>query len=174
MPIAAVPNGVDIRKLTPTQKRALDELLKKQQEENILQTAIKVAVPTVAFVGVSAFAIASTFAYLKDLELPTVKDVVTGAGDLVSDTILTGVEAIAGKQEPLTPEFTPSGAGPIPRCQRWESDYVDIMTKVNAGEAEGFFGTVTGALLLKNVIKNMKREGCERPLTIPESQWNEA
>ena len=173
MGIAAIPQGVEIKKLTPTQERALDKLLKAQRDENTLQTAIRVAIPTVAFVGVAGAAIATTFAYLKDIELPTVKDIVIGGGDIVSDVIVGGVEKIVGDQQPKTPEYLPSGAGPIPICKRWETDYVDVMAQIQEGEAEGYVGTVVGALLQKNIIKQMKKRGCDRPVTIPASQWNE-
>lgn len=173
MGIAAIPQGVEIRKLTPTQERALDKLLKAQRDENTLQTAIRVAIPTVAFVGVAGVAIATTFAYLKDIELPTAKDIVTGAGDLVSDAIVGGVDAIVGQRQPKTPEYTPSGAGPIPICKRWETDYVDVMAQIQEGEAEGYVGTVIGALLQKDIIKQMKKIGCDRPVIIPQSQWDE-
>jgi hypothetical protein len=173
MPIAAVPQGVEIKKLTPTQEKALDKLLKAQRDENTLQTAIRVAIPTIAFVGVAGVAIATTFAYLKDIELPTPKDIVTGAGDLVSDTILDGLGALAGEQQPLTPEYLPSGAGPIPICKRWETDYVGTLESIAEGKAEGAFGTITAALAQKNIIKQMKKRGCKRPSTIPATQWDE-
>ena len=173
MGIAAIPQGVEIKKLTPTQERALDKLLKAQRDENTLQTAIRVAIPTVAFVGVAGAAIETTFAYLKDIELPTVKDIVIGCADIVSDVIVGGVEKIVGDQQPKTPEYLPSGAGPIPICKRWETDYVDVMAQIQEGEAEGYVGTVVGALLQKNIIKQMKKRGCERPNSIPATQWNE-
>ena len=173
MGIAAIPQGVEIKKLTPTQERALDKLLKAQRDENTLQTAIRVAIPTVAFVGVAGVAIATTFAYLKDLELPTVKDIVTGAGDLVSDTIVGGVDALVGEQQPVTPEYLPSGAGPIPICKRWETDYVTTLEQISQGEADSITGTIVGALVQKNIIKQMKKRGCDRPMTIPQSQWDE-
>jgi hypothetical protein len=173
MAIAAIPQGVEIKKITATQKRALDELLKAQRDENTLQTAIRVAIPTVAFVGVAGVAIATTFAYLKDLELPTVKDIVTGAGDLVSDTIVGGVDALVGEQQPVTPEYLPSGAGPIPICKRWETDYVTTLEQISQGEADSITGTIVGALVQKNIIKQMKKRGCDRPMTIPQSQWDE-
>ena len=173
MGIAAIPQGVEIKKLTPTQERALDKLLKAQRDENTLQTAIRVAIPTVAFVGVAGAAIATTFAYLKDIELPTVKDIVIGGGDIVSDVIVGGVEKIVGDQQPKTPEYLPSGAGPIPICKRWETDYVDVMEQIAEGEADSITGTVVGAVLQKNIIKQMKKQGCERPVVIPQSQWDE-
>jgi len=173
MGIAAIPQGVEIKKLTPTQERALDKLLKAQRDENTLQTAIRVAIPTVAFVGVAGVAIATTFAYLKDIELPTAKDIVTGAGDLVSDAIVGGVDAIVGQRQPKTPEYLPSGAGPIPICKRWETDYVDVMAQIAEGEADSITGTIVGALLQKDIIKQMKKIGCDRPVVIPQSQWDE-
>ena len=157
MAIVAVPPGVEIKKLTPTQERALDKLLKAQRDENTLQTAIGVAIPTVAFVGVAGAAIATTFAYLKDIELPTVKDIVTGGGEIVSDVIVGGVDTIVGKQQPKTPEYLPSGAGPIPICKRWETDYVDVMAQIAEGEADSITGTIVGALLQKDIIKQMKK-----------------
>ena len=167
MAIAAIPPGVEIKKLTPTQQKALDKLLQQQRDENTLQTAIRVAIPTLAFVGVAGVGIATTFAYLKDIELPSVKDLVTGvtvdAGSLVADTIT----AVVGRNDPKTPEFTPSGAGPIPRCTRWESDYVDTV-KENSGPVEG---TILAVAQL-NIIKNMKAEGCTKPMSINQSQWD--
>ena len=168
MAIAAIPPGVEIKKLTPTQQKELDKLLQKQRDENTLQTAIRVAIPTLAFVGVAGIGIATTFAYLKDIELPSVKDLVTGAtvdaGSIVADTI----SVIVGRNDPKTPEFTPSGAGPIPRCTRWESDYVDTI-KDNPSPTE----VVLLALAQKNIIKSMKREKCDKPSIIPQSQWDD-
>jgi len=167
MAIAAIPPGVEIKKLSPTQEKALDKLLKQQRDENTLQTAIRVAVPTLAFVGIAGIGIATTFAYLKDIELPSVKDLVTGAtvdaGSIVADTI----SVIVGRNDPKTPEFTPSGAGPIPRCTRWESDYVDTI-KDNSGPVES---TILAVAQL-NIIKNMKAEGCTKPSVIKQNQWD--
>ena len=173
MGIAAIPQGVEIKKLTPTQEKALDKLLRQQRDENTLQTAIRVAIPTIAFVGVAGAAIATTFASLKDIELPTVKDIVIGGGDLVSDVIVGGVDTIVGKQQPKPPEYLPSGAGPIPSWKRWETDYVDVMAQIEEGEAEGYVGTVVGSLLQKKIIKQMKKQGSDRPMIIPASQWDE-
>ena len=41
MPITAIPKGVDLRKITPVQKRALDELLAKERGTSALTTAIQ-------------------------------------------------------------------------------------------------------------------------------------
>ena len=168
MGISAIPPGVEIRKLTPMQERALDKLLKAQRDENTLQTAIRVAVPTLAFVGVAGIGIVTTFAYLKDIELPSVKDIVKGAGVDAGGIVADVITTVIGRDNPRTPEFTPSGAGPIPRCQRWESDYVTTI-KDDPGPIE----TTLLATAQLNIIKNMNAEGCSRPSSIPARQWNE-
>jgi hypothetical protein len=174
MAIVAIPRGVEITKVTKAQERALDKLLKAQRDENTVQTAIRVAIPTVAFVGVAGVAIATTFAYLKDIELPTVSELATNAGGTVSDLLISGIETVTGQNEPSTPEFLPSGAGPIPRCKRWETDYVTAKETEAQKGTLGPLDTVFGALTMKRIIQNMKREGCERPVIIPLAQWNEA
>ena len=57
MPIAAVPQGVELRKISAVQKRALDDLLRNQRENNLLETTISAAVPALAFIGVGGAAI---------------------------------------------------------------------------------------------------------------------
>jgi len=167
MAIAAIPPGVEIKKLTPTQERALDKLLKSQRDENTLQTAIRVAVPTLAFVGIAGIGIVTTFAYLKDIELPSVKDIVKGAGVDAGSIVADVITTVIGRDNPRTPEFTPSGAGPIPRCTRWESDYVNTIK-----DDPSPYETVLLATAQLNIIKNMKAEGCTKPSSIKQSQWD--
>lgn len=169
MGIAAIPQGVEIKKLTPTQERALDKLLKAQRDENTLQTAVRVAVPTLAFVGVAGVAIATTFAYLKDIPLPSVKEIVKGAGVDAGSIVADVITTVVGREEPRTPEYTVSGAGPIPRCTRWETDWADSRARQDkASELE----KPLIALGQLNIVKNMKREGCSKPLVIPQKQWD--
>ena len=59
MPIAAIPQGVEIRKISSVQKRALDELLKQQKEQSLLQTAMVALIPSF-----TALTIAGTFGYI--------------------------------------------------------------------------------------------------------------
>ncbi len=162
MSIAAIPPGVEIKKLTKTQERALDKLLKAQRDENTLQTAIRVAVPTLAFVGVAGIGIVTTFAYLKDIELPSVKDIVKNAGVDAGGLVADVITNVVGRENPRTPEFTPSGAGPIPRCQRWETDYLD--SRVRQDKASEFEKPLI-ALGQLNILKNMKTEGCSKLLS---------
>ena len=172
MPITAVPNDLDLRKISSAQKRALEEYYKHTKETSLLQSTITTIIPSFAFLTAVAGVSSLTLAYLSGAKLPSTKDIVTGAGDLVSDVIVGGFEAVAGKPEPNTPEYLPSGSGPLSRCLRWETDYVELARLINEGEADSIGGTVVRALLVKRVIKNMKKEGCDRPSTIPADQWN--
>ena len=179
MPIAAIPQGVELRKITPTQKNALDDLLKKQKEGSLLQTAIAVTIPSVALLVASGAAVA-LFYYKDELEeyirnLPTT--VATAAGGKVADVItdLGGAVAKAAgfSDDPTTPEYLPSGVGPLSRCKRWEVDATEILSRIQTGNLSKS-QTVKAALALKRVAKNMKAEGCSRPASITTVQWNEA
>ena len=173
MPVIAIPKDIEFRKVTPLQQKSLEKIMGDNQNR-LLQA---VAIPTVALtaltiVGGAAYLFRDNIAqFAKDnvdnigeAIVEKIKDTATGAGDLVSDTIVT----IVGRDEPKTPEFTPSGAGPIPRCQRWASDYVHTV-KENPSPTE----IVLLALAQKNIIKNMKRDKCDRPSIIPQSQWDD-
>ena len=52
MPITAIPAGVEIRKITAVQKRALDELMSKQNTTSTKTTALAVGLPAI-FLGLA-------------------------------------------------------------------------------------------------------------------------
>ena len=177
MPITAVPQGVELRKLSAVQKRAVDDLLRNQRENNLLETTISTAIPALAFAGVGGAAVLVAYSYLNDLKIPTAKEVAkavtTAAGEIVSDVVIDvggGLAKAAGFEDnPTTPEFLPSGLGPLSRCKRWEVDAVEIVSRIQGGLNE--VEKVQAALALKRVIKNMKKEGCDRPTAISVDQW---
>ena len=173
MPVIAIPKDIEFRKVTPAQQKSLDKIMSETKNNTLRAVAIPtIALTSLAVVGGTAFLFRNqlqTFVEdnkdkLTEAIIEKINDTVTGAGDIVSDTIVT----IVGRDEPKTPEFTPSGAGPIPRCQRWASDYVDTI-KDDPSPSE----IVLLALAQKNIIKNMKREKCDRPSSIPQSQWDD-
>ena len=173
MPVIAIPKDIEFRKVTPTQKKGLDKLL-QESKTNILQAVAipTIALTTLAIVGGTAYIFRKQISdfveenvdNLTEAVTEKIKGAATGVGDVVSDVIVN----VVGRDEPRTPEFTPSGAGPIPRCQRWESDYVTTI-KDDPGPIE----TTLLATAQLNIIKNMKAEGCSRPSSIPARQWNE-
>ena len=173
MPVIAIPKDIEFRKVTPAQQKSLDKITNENKSKLLTAVAIPtIALTSLAIVGGTAFLfreqIKNFVEESKDDLVGAItnkiKDAATGAGDIVSETIVT----VVGRDEPQTPEFTPSGAGPIPRCLRWESDYVNTI-KDDPSPTE----IVLLALAQKNIIKNMKREKCDRPSSIPQSQWDE-
>ena len=177
MPITAVPQGVELRKLSAVQKRAVDDLLAKQRESSLIENFVTSALPALAFAGVGGAAVLVAYSYLNDLKIPTAKEVAkavtTAAGEIVSDVVIDvggGLAKAAGFEDnPTTPEFLPSGLGPLSRCKRWEVDAVEIVSRIQGGLNE--VEKVQAALALKRVIKNMKKEGCDRPTAISIDQW---
>jgi hypothetical protein len=178
MPITAVPQGVELRKLSAVQKRAVDDLLQKQRESNLLETTISTAIPALAFAGVGGAAILVAYSYLNDLKLPTAKEVAkavtTAAGEVVSDVVIDVGGAVAKaagfEDNPTTPEYLPSGTGPLTRCTRWATDAVEVLGRVQSGKLSNT-EKVQAALATKRIIKNMKAEGCDRPSAISIDQW---
>jgi len=164
MPITAIPQGIELRKISSTQKKAIDELLKKQKETSLLNTAIPATVVLVIAGGAAAI-----FLFRDEVTEWAKKQIEGGAisaGKKVADIITT----IVGRENPRTPaEFTDAQGNvmTIPRCTRWETDYVDTQTMAQEG------GSVTAlALAQLNIIKNMKADKCTRPVIIKQSQWD--
>ena len=173
MPVIAIPKDIEFRKVTPAQQKSLEKIMSDSKNNTLRAVAIPtIALSTLAIVGGTAFLfkdqikefVQENVDDLTGAITEKIKGVVTGAGDIVSDTIVT----VVGRDEPQTPEFTPSGLGPIPRCKRWESDYVTTI-KDDPSPTE----IVLLALAQKNIIKNMKRDKCDRPSIIPQAQWDD-
>ena len=62
----------------------------------------------------------------------------------------------------LNPEANPRDyqyAGPLTRCQRWETDLVDIESKNGGGIDRAF------------VLRKMKSEGCSKPAFVDAGEW---
>ena len=185
MPIAAVPQGVELRKISAVQKRALDDLLRNQRENNRVETTISAAVPALAFIGVGGAAILVAYSYLKDIEIPTAKEiakvVTTAAGEVVSDVVVDVGGAVAKaagfENDPKTPEYISIAGtmkGPLSRCKRWELDAQNWYEKTYLSGKLSKSETVQAALAAKIIIKAMKAEGCDKPSSFSQEQWNEA
>jgi hypothetical protein len=160
------------------QKRAVDDLLARQRESSLVENFVTSALPALAFAGVGGAAVLVAYSYLNDLKIPTAKEVAkavtTAAGEIVSDVVIDvggGLAKAAGFEDnPTTPEYLPSGLGPLSRCKRWEVDAVEIVSRIQSGKLNEV-EKVQAALALKRVIKNMKKEGCDRPTAISIDQW---
>jgi len=175
MPIAAIPPGIELRKISAVQQKAVDELLKKQREASLWNSAIPSTALLVIAAGTGAIYLfrdeikqwaKDQAGNIGEAVKEKIIDTAKGTGGVVADVITT----IIGRENPRTPaEFIDAQGNvlTIPRCQRWETDYVDTQRMAQEG------GSVTAlALAQLNIIKNMKAEKCERPVIIKQSQWD--
>ena len=178
MPIAAIPQGVEIRKISAVQKRALDELLKQQKDQTLLQTAMVALIPSITALTIAAGAgylfihretIADTYQQLKD-------DFFSGAGKTFTDfgkTITGG--AIAADTPSASVMDAAQTGGPYEgfnTCQLFEVDLVDLWAKQE--EANDPFTKFAIGLNLQQKYSGMKKAGCSKPSRVDQSNWDRA
>jgi len=184
MPIAAIPQGIELRKISAAQKRAVDELLKKQKDTSLLNTAIPSTILLIIAGGAGAI-------YLfRDEIRKWAEDQKADLWNAIKNFIVGGtISAGSGVAEiftetlnkvftfnPTTPATFVDAQGNIQtlsRCQRWENDANDQLAKVQAGGLSRSEKVEVATTILL-IAKNMKNEGCEKPTSISQDQWNEA
>jgi len=172
MPITAIPKGVELRKITAVQKRALDELITKERGSSALTTAILVGIPSIiAGSAVLAYVFKEEAKEWFDEQEQKVKDVVK---DVVVKTGETMVELVIEtgnkifRNNPVTPEQY--GGSTLNRCTRWAVDATENLARVQKGDLTKT--EIAGlASNLVYIISNMKSEGCSRPSAISVAQW---
>lgn len=172
MPITAIPQGVEIRKITAVQKRALDELLGKQKETSLLQTLI----PSFSFVVVAASA---AYVYIKRdtikeelLELEEAIRQMAGKG--VTGAFTTFGEAVTQVAAPDTPTYQ-AEEGTVfegmTTCQLFEYDVVELFSRM---EGAGFWDKFAIGYNLQQKYRGMKKAGCPKPARVPQNDWDKA
>ena len=175
MPITAIPKGVELRKITAAQKRALDELITKERGSSALTTAVLVGIPSIiAGSAVLAYVFKEEAQeWFKDQTeeiWPTIKKAIVQspvkAGGVVADVVTNTLASFA--LDPITPEVVQGST--LTRCTRFAVDATDVLAKLNTKE----MGKVEGALSILTIAKQMKREGCNRPSAISQDQWDQA
>jgi len=175
MPITAIPKGVELRKITAVQKRALDELITKERGSSALTTAILVGIPSViAGSAVLAYVFKEEmkdwYEEKKGEIVEAVKTVMEKTGGGIVDVVLDAGNKIF-RNNPKTPEVV--GNQTFTRCVRWELDAVDILSIVQKGNLTKT-ETIQAGLNTIYIAKNMKDEGCSRPSAISQAQWDQA
>ena len=174
MPITAIPKGVELRKITAVQKRALDELIAKEKGRSVLTSAILVGIPSViAGTAVLAYVFKEEMKDWFDKQeqkvKDVVKDVVVTAGETVVETVVEAGNKVF-RNNPTTPEVVQGST--LTRCTRWAVDATENLARVQKGNLST--SEVYGlAANLKIIISNMKSEGCSRPSAISQAQWDE-
>jgi len=173
MPIVAIPPGVELRKISAVQKKALDELVKNTNGSTTKNTAILVGVPALV-VGLGALA------YLfKDEVKETVKEswndvkqyaegipagALTGAIDagFGLGKEITGVDLQAVREAEVGTIFEGTTV-----CERYEYDLVDLY-----GRETNFFTAPLVGLNIREKLKGMKKAGCDKPPYVPQIDWD--
>jgi len=158
-----LPDGKTFKKLNATQTRALERYykrLKRTNQDNL---------PIVLGAGM----LAGAYVFKEEMKLK-LDELPIDAGEGVADIILK-VQDVIFPQNPNTPEFIIIDGreiGPLSRCKRWEADATDVLAAIQLkGSDISRTETVAFALALKRIINNMKKEDCERPLAITQTQW---
>ena len=174
MPITAIPQGVEIRKISSVQKKALDDLLKQQKEHSLLQTAMVALIPSI-----TALTIAGTFAYVfihrdtiadkyEELKQDFSKGVTQGFTDF-GKTITGG--AIAADVPVHTPEKGTVFEN-MNTCQLFEYDIVELFSRMD--NANDPFTKFAIGYNLQEEYKGMKKAGCPKPARIKQEDWDRA
>jgi len=171
MPITAIPKGVELRKITAVQKKALNELIDKEQQTNSLATALLVGIPTIVAGGI---AVAYLFkGELKDL-LPDFESyieqipeatytAIVGKGFDIGKT-LTGVDLSAPTEATEGTIFENQTI-----CERYGYDLVTLYSK----QTNIITAPVVG-LQIQQKLKGMKRNGCSKPPYVNSKNWERA
>ena len=174
MPIAAIPQGVEIRKISSVQKRALDELLKQQKEQSLLQTAMVALIPSF-----TALTIAGTFGYIyihrdtiADQYEALKEDFFSGVGK----TFTTFGETVTGGAiTPTAPANQPE-VGTVfenmSTCQLFEYDVVELFERMDA--ATDPFSKFAIGFNLQQKYSGMKKAGCPKPARVDQDNWDRA
>ena len=171
MPITAIPKGVELRKITAVQKRALDELITKARGNSALTTALVVGIPSIiAGSAVLAYVFKEAKEWFDKQEekvKDVVKDVVIKTGETMVELVVETGNKIF-RNNPVTPEQY--GGATLDRCTRWAVDATENLARVQKGNLTK---TETAGLAanLVYIISNMKSEGCSRPSAISVAQW---
>ena len=173
MPIAAIPQGVEIRKISAVQKRALDELLGRQREQTLLQTAIVALVPSV-----TALTIAGTFGYIY-IHRDTIADQYEQLKENFSKGVTQGFTDFGktitgGYMAPDEPSNKPEEGTVfenLTKCQLYEYDITTLFRRM---EGAGFWDKFAIGYNLQEKYKGMKREGCPKPARVRQEDWDRA
>ena len=165
-----MPDGETFKKLTKAQHTALDRYYKRQRPSLLDETTaplIANGLPIIIGTGIAAVAY-----IFRDKIKDEADEFVGGVGQFLSEGFWRNIVYPVLDplwQDPKTPEMVlvnPEAnprdytyVGPLTRCQRWETDIVDIESKNGGGIDRAF------------VLRKMKQEGCDRPGFVDEGEW---
>ena len=165
-----MPDGETFQKLTKAQHSALDRYYKRQKPsliDEVTPSLVGSGLPIIIGTAIGAVA------YVFREQLVEEKDAFVGSlGQWFNEGFWSSVVFPVLDplwKDPKTPEMVllnPDAnprdyryAGPLTRCQRWETDIVDIESKNGGGIDRAF------------VLRKMKSEGCDKPGFVEAGEW---
>ena len=178
MPIAAIPQGVEIRKLSAVQNKALQKLLENQNGSSTKNTALAVGIPTIALaIGGMAFlfkdeikeAVKESWDDIKEFAEGIPAGAFTGAIDagFALGKEITGVdlEATTGTAAEVF------GEG-VSLCEQYGYDLVELQQRVDATSKYNVPAIIALGIGKRSKLKGMKAAGCSKPPYIDQNDWN--
>ena len=178
MPIAAIPPGVEIRKLSAVQNKALQKLLENQNGTSTKNTALAVGIPTIALtIGGMAFLFKDEIKETVKESWTDIKEFAEGIpAGMFTGTIdagfalgkeITGVdlEATTGRAAEV---FGESGS----LCEQYEYDLVELQQRVDNTPSWNVAAIFALGLGKRSKLKGMKKAGCTKPPYIDQNDWN--
>jgi len=188
-----MPDGKTFKKLNRTQEKALKGYYNRLHDKPLTETlGLPIGLAVLGGIGAIAYIfrdeIKKAFDEQEKAFFDWFKGLPVAAGGGVADVILSVTDAIFPanpknpeyvRLEPIPAERSASGEieerrlGPFTRCQRWALDADDwLAVKQSKGDL-GYIETTAGALAAAYIIKNMKKEGCPKPLAFTQAQWDD-
>ena len=174
MPITAIPQGVEIRKITAVQKRALDELLGRQKETSLSNTAILVGIPALV-VGLGAIAYIfkdelkenweDIKAQITDLPGDVGTSILDVGFDLAKDLGVTDLQETTGTAETIYGED-------IDKCSSYEYDLINLYQRADDTSDYNLPAKAAIGLGIREKLKGMKKAGCSKPAFVNQSNWD--
>jgi hypothetical protein len=156
-----MPDGETFKKLGKAQSDALARYYKREKDSLLDKTVPNLVgggIPVM--VGISLAAMAYVF---KEQLVEEKDKFIGGVGQFINEGIWdNAIYPILSPlwRDPKTPEYV-NGVGPLSRCQRWETDLVDIEARETGG----------GGIDRAFVVRKMKDEGCDRPGFVEVGEW---
>ena len=178
MPLTAVPQGVEIRKLSAAQKRALDKLLESQNGSSTKNTALAVGIPTIVLaLGGLAFLFKSEIKENIKENWDDLKSFAEGIpAGMFTGTIdagfALGKEITGVDLTEVTGRATEVFGESVSLCEQYEYDLVELQQRVDKTPSWNVVAITLLGIGKREKLKGMKKAGCSKPPYINQNDWD--
>ena len=178
MPIAAIPAGVELRKLSATQKKALDKLLESQNGSSTKNTALAVGIPTIALaIGGMAFLFKNEIKEAVKESWDDIKEFTEGIpAGMFTGTIdagfALGKEITGVDLTDVTGRATEVFGEDVSLCEQYGYDLVELQQRVDSTSKYNVPAIIALGIGKRSKLKGMKAAGCNKPPYIQQGDWD--